>query len=95
MFPVPFSPGPGKELTLQYSLSRNADIELFVFSSDGQAVKKLSFSKGEEGGKEGLNKVSWDGVSNTGVRVGNGIYIATIIDREVRDVLGKIKLVVY
>jgi len=94
-FPAPFSPGPGKELTLQYSLSRNADIDIFVFSSDGQAVKKLSFFKGEEGGKEGLNKVSWDGISSTGTRVGNGIYIATIIDREVREVLGKIKLVVY
>jgi hypothetical protein len=94
-FPVPFSPGAGRELTLQYSLSRNADIEIFVFSSAGQAVKKLSFSKGEEGGKEGLNKVSWDGISNTGTRIGNGIYVATIIDREVRDVLGKIKLVVY
>ncbi len=94
-FPAPFSPGPGKEVTLQYSLSRSADIEIFVFSADGQAVRKLSFLKGEEGGREGLNKVNWDGIGGTGIRVGNGIYVATIIDREARNVLGKIKLVVY
>ncbi|KPJ68302.1 hypothetical protein AMJ44_06795 [candidate division WOR-1 bacterium DG_54_3] len=95
VFPVPFTPSPGKELNLQYSLSKNAEIEIYIVSSSGEIVKRLSASEGEEGGKEGLNKVGWDGKSEWGNYVGNGIYIATIISKADRDVLGKIKLVIY
>ena len=93
--PVPFSPGAGRTVTFQYTLSQDADVDIFIFSSAGEVLKKISFLKGEEGGRIGLNKVSWDGISNLGTRLGNGIYVATIIHQEDRSVLGKIKLVIY
>lgn len=94
-FPVPFRPSAGGDLTLQYSLSQDADINIYIASSSGEMVKKLSIPRGEEGAKAGMNKFGWDGRSDMGNYVGNGIYLATIVSREERKVLGKLKLVIY
>lgn len=94
-FPVPYSPVSGGDITLQYNLSQDADIDIYIFSSSGQAVKKLTFAKGDEGGKTGLNKVRWDAKTSLGRPAGNGIYVGTIINKEDHGVLGKIKLVIY
>ena len=95
VFPVPFKPSLGRELSLQYTLSENADIDIYIVSASGEIAKRLSVLNGEEGGKAGLNKVRWDGKTDWGNYIGNGIYVATIINKADRDVLGKIKLVIY
>jgi hypothetical protein len=94
-YPSPFNPSLGGELTLQYSLSQDADIDIYIISSSAQIVKRLSFSTGQEGGKSGLNKITWDGRSDLGGIAANGIYVATIIDKAVQKNLGKVKLVIY
>jgi len=93
-FPSPFAPGNGN-LTLQYSLSQNSDIEILIIGSNGQMITRLDFLSGAEGGRVGLNKISWNGRSNNGMFAGNGIYIAAIIGRETRQILSKAKLTLY
>jgi hypothetical protein len=94
-YPSPFNPSSGGGLTLQYALSQDADIDIIIVSSSLQIVKRLSFSSGQEGGKNGLNKAAWDGRSDLGGIAANGIYVATIIDKAGQKTLGKIKLVIY
>jgi hypothetical protein len=94
-FPSPFNPSSGGEVILQYSLSQDADIDIFVVSSSAQIIKRFSLSSGQEGGQAGLNKVPWDGRSALGGIAANGIYLASIIDKREHKTLGKIKLVVY
>jgi hypothetical protein len=66
-----------------------------VVDSSARRVKKFSVFKGEEGGKAGLNRITWDGKADMGTMAGNGIYLVTIIDRGAREILGKLKLVIY
>lgn len=94
-FPSPFKPAAGVPLTLQYTLTESADIDIYIFGSSIQIIKKLSAYKGEEGGKAGLNKITWDGRTDFGTIISNGIYLGTIVNREDQKVLGKVKIVVY
>ena len=93
-FPSPYKPSTGN-LTLQYTLSQDADIDILIFGSSIQVLKKLLLAKGAEGGRTGLNKVVWDGRTDFGSIISNGIYIATIIDRQSQTALGKVKITVY
>jgi len=95
VFPSPFRPAPGTLVTIQYTLSKSADIEINIYSASAQMVKKLLLYKDADGGKEGLNKITWDGMTDFGSLVGNGIYVGLIIDREKQQLLGKVKLVAY
>jgi hypothetical protein len=94
-YPSPFSIVRNKEVAIQYNLSADADIDIYIYSSSGEIVKRLTVQSGEEGGKLAANKVRWDGISDLGRIVGNGIYMGTIISRAQQKVLGKFKLVAY
>jgi flagellar hook assembly protein FlgD len=94
-FPSPYNPSSGSPVTLQYSLSQDADLNIFIFGSSGQIVKKLSALKGSEGGKAGQNKLTWDGRTDFGTIISNGIYVGTIVDKDSQQLLGKVKLVIY
>jgi len=94
-FPSPYNPAAGVPVTLQYTLTQSADIDIYIFGSSLQILKKLSAFKDGEGGRAGLNKIAWDGRTDFGTIISNGIYLATIVNREDQKVLGKIKIVVY
>lgn len=94
-YPSPFSRARNKEVAIQYNLSTAADIDIYIYSSSGEIVKKMTVQSGEEGGKAAANKVRWDGFSDLGRIIGNGIYMGTIISRAEKKVLGKFKLVAY
>ncbi|MFH1347592.1 MAG: putative Ig domain-containing protein [Candidatus Margulisiibacteriota bacterium] len=94
-FPSPYRPSTGGALTIQYTLSQSADIDIYVISSAGEVVKKLSFYKGSEGAKAGMNKASWNGITDRGAIISNGIYLVTIINKEEQNILDKLKLAVY
>jgi hypothetical protein len=95
VFPSPFNPSSGSNLTIQYSLSQDADIDIFIFGSSIAIIKKITTYKGLEGGRLGANKVVWDGRTDFGTIVSNGIYVGTLVDRNSQTVLGKMKLVIY
>jgi len=94
-FPNPYNPASGNPVYIQYTLTQGADIDLMIISSTGEILKKKQIYKGEEGGKPGLNKVAWDGRTELGRFAANGIYLATLVDRNERKILGKAKLTVY
>lgn len=95
-FPSPYSPtkNPGG-VYIQYTLSDNADIDIYIFSVSQKLVKKISCYSGQEGGSAGLNKVLWDGKMDTGPMIGNGIYVGTIVAKTQGKLLKKFKLNVF
>jgi len=78
-YPNPFNPNSGTATKIQYTLSVNAPINLIIFDITGHQVKRLNFSSGENGGRAGVNHVTWDGRAITGNITGNGMYIFEII----------------
>ena len=90
--PNPFSPLHGAT-TIYYKLSTNADITLFIFDISGNLVLKRKFAAGiEEGGKQGDNKVKWNGFTDFGEIASNGVYVYKIVAGN--NVIGKGKIIV-
>lgn len=94
-FPSPYNIISGGNITLQYSLSQSADIDVIIVGANGQIIKKLSVFAGEEGGKMGINKLLWDVKTDFGTPASSGIYIGAVIDKKNQGILGKIKIVIY
>ena len=77
-YPNPFD--PGKETTaIGYTLSKPVDITLSIFNLSGNLIAKNTYAAGSIGGKAGYNEVTWDGKSDSGAYVGNGLYVFLII----------------
>ncbi len=93
-YPSPYRQGSGN-LTLQYNLSQDADIDILIFGASIQILKKITIAAGAEGGRQGLNNVVWDGKTDFGTLISNGIYVATVVDRASQTPLGKVKVTVY
>ena len=94
-FPSPYSITKDGKVTIQYQLSKDADIQIVFASIAAQLVKTLVLEKGAEGGTAGVNKITWDGRTDRGPLAGNGIYLGTIISREDGRKLGSVKLTVF
>ena len=77
-FPNPFNAGT-QSTTLSYYLSRDANITLSIHDLSGMLVAKKDLSSGTSGGRAGYNEYIWDGKSDAGDVVGNGLYIYLII----------------
>lgn len=94
-YPSPFNPEKDKNMILQYTLSDNADIDIFIFNIAGEIDKKISVIAGQEGGLGQLNRVTWNGLTDQGTTVSSGVHLGNIIARDENKVLGKFKLTVY
>lgn len=94
-YPAPFSPTDHGQVWIQYTLSRDADIEIFIVSIAGETVTRIFRQSGSDGGSAGLNKVPWNGRNVAGEIVGNGVYVGTIISRDENRLLAKFKLTVF
>jgi len=90
--PTPFRPLSGERAQLVYTLSENADVTLYVYDMSGRIVMTKKASAGGDGGRAGYNAIEWNGRTDFGNIVGNGIFVFKIISggREI----GKGKLVV-
>lgn len=93
-YPSPFDPSRDHNVTIQYGLSNNADIDLTIIGADGTRVKRCILLSGTEGGSAGINKILWNGITDQGYQAGNAIYLGTIIAKEESKLLGKFKLTV-
>jgi len=93
-YPNPFDPGT-ESTNISYILSKPADIKLNIFDLAGNQIVKKSYSANQEGGRAGYNEVSWDGKSEGGNYVGNGIYIYLIIANGKVAQNGKGKITVF
>lgn len=95
VYPSPFNPVLQGEVKIQYKLSMQTDIEIALFGVDGSTIMRKRFHMGEAGAKKGLNTVSWDGRTEAGESVSNGIYSGIIIDRNENRILERFKIAVY
>lgn len=93
-YPSPFSSIRQKTCYIQYTLSKNANIEIYIADVTGQRVKRYVINSGEEGGSAGVNKISWDGTTDQGVQAGNAIYVGVIVARDENKLLEKFKLTI-
>ncbi len=91
-YPAPFKPLSGGMVTFSYSLSTNADVDLYMYDISGQIVMTKRFRSGGEGGKAGYNQFLWSGTTDFGKVAGNGIYVFKIINGG--RVIGTGKLVI-
>jgi hypothetical protein len=77
-YPNPFSPIKGTT-RIEYYLNEPAFVTLEIFDLSGRLVRKEKFSPGQVGGKEGFeNYFVWDGTTDSGVVIQNGVYILRI-----------------
>jgi hypothetical protein len=93
-WPSPFSITKDKTVTIQYTLSKNAPIEIVLTDISGVRSRNFIFEAGSEGGSAGLNKVTWNGRTDRSQLAGNGIYLGLIIARDEGRRLGSVKLTV-
>ena len=91
-FPSPYSISKNGTVTIQYELSKNANIQIVFADISGRLTRNFTFQSGQEGGSAGINKVTWDGRTDRGTLAGNGIYLGTIISRDDGRKLGTVKL---
>lgn len=91
-FPSPFSVKRDGKVVIQYKLSASSNVDIYLISVSGERVKKISVNSGEKGGRVGMNKVAWDGLTDQGTPVANGIYLGTIVSRDEYRLLGEFKL---
>lgn len=75
----PFNPlaGPTK---LTYSLSKDANISIYIFNIRGERVWEYSAAAGSNGGRVGANDVSWDGITFNAY-ASNGVYFVRLTAR--------------
>ncbi len=72
--PNPYNPNVG-DMTIQYQLSEEADVHLWLFAIDGEEQWSTRIEKGNEGARIGFNTVKWSGRNNFGERPANGAYV--------------------
>ena len=77
-YPNPFVP-PFESTKIYYLLEKNADTKIYIFNIANRLVQKISTSAGEEGGKIGANQVVWNGMSNFGEILPNGVYFCNVV----------------
>lgn len=97
-FPSPVRLRAQRSVTIQYGLSRDADIDIYIFDISARVVKKITCNSGQPGGQAGgtanPNKVTWNLQTDQGSLAGSGIYVFNIVDRGRNKVLGKGKLTI-
>jgi hypothetical protein len=93
-FPSPYSIIKDGTVSIQYELSANGSITVYLNSPTGEILKKWNFEAGTEGGSAGVNKITWDGRSDQGYQAGNAIYLGSILSRDENRMLAKYKLTI-
>ncbi|MEA3493727.1 MAG: hypothetical protein U9R38_05010 [Candidatus Margulisiibacteriota bacterium] len=89
------NPMQGNGTTFQYTLSKAANIEIYIFSPSAEIIKKIICPAGQPGGSSGKNKKSWDGQTNRGRYSANGILWVNIVSRDDGKAIGKMRLTVF
>ena len=81
--PVPFTPGAGAKLSINYILSKDSKVTVRVYSLSGQLVKEFVSLSGAEGGRGDTsgynNKIEWDGANGDGMTIASGVYLVRIV----------------
>ena len=87
------SSGPA---VLEYQLSKDADVTVFIFNMRGEKVWEYKASAGTSGGSAGINQVSWDGITAFRAYASAGVYFVhvTTIENGAIKTISKTKIAV-
>lgn len=77
----PFNPGTGPT-SFRYTLSKDADITLYVYNMRGERIWQRFYPAGSVGGQVGLNEVVWDGMTDFRSVVSFGVCILEVTTKE-------------
>ncbi|OGB89385.1 hypothetical protein A2625_07840 [candidate division WOR-1 bacterium RIFCSPHIGHO2_01_FULL_53_15] len=77
-YPNPYDPAAGNT-SIGYTLSKPSTITLTIHDLSGNMIVKKTYSSTENGGQAGYNTVTWNGQTDGGSVVGNGIYIYLVM----------------
>lgn len=88
-FPSPVHLRTDREAYIQYTLSKNGNVDIYFFDISARVVKKFVCNAGEEGGSAGVNKVKWNLITDQGSLIASGIYVFSLVDRDSGKLLGK------
>ncbi|MFH1683878.1 MAG: hypothetical protein ABIA67_03245 [Candidatus Margulisiibacteriota bacterium] len=88
-YPSPVHLQSATEAIIQYTLNKDMNVEIYMFDVTGRVVKRFSANEREEGGSAGVNKVTWNLVTDQGQKVSSGIYVFTLVNRDTKKLLGK------
>jgi len=91
--PNPFDPAR-EPTTIIYKLKKDTAVNVYLFSITGDLIWEDSFNAGHNGGKEGDNSVTWDGVSSFGEMLSNGVYLLHVVERSSGKTLAKGKIAI-
>jgi hypothetical protein len=89
-YPNPFSPSlssdPGAGGTyISYELSNDANVKIMIFDIMSTKLREINCTSGGTGGSAGYNEVYFNGLTDAGRALGNGIYIyLLVIDGQVK-----------
>lgn len=76
------------DLSVQYQLTEDADVAVWVYSISGELQWHHEVSEGESGGQTGLNTIEWNGKNNHGEWCANGPYVVYL---QAQNANGKVK----
>ncbi len=88
-FPSPLHLKTDREVNFQYTLSKNANVDIYIYDISARMVKKFVCNAGEEGGNAGVNKVKWNLQTDQGTLVASGIYVLTFVERDSGKLLAR------
>ncbi len=91
-YPLTFKPGQREKVVISYNLSIDSHIKLLIYSAAGDLIWSMEVEKGMAGGRQGFNKISWDGRGEFDRVVPNGLYHLRIVSGN--RVLGSGKFIV-
>lgn len=76
-YPNPFRAGEGT--MIGYGLSKDLDLEINIYNMFGNLVEKIMIVSGEEGGKQGYNRIKFMGTDASGSKLSAGAYFFFIL----------------
>jgi hypothetical protein len=91
--PNPFDPAREKT-TVIFNLSKDTDVNAYIFTITGDLIWKNNFMAGSSGGKAGENSFTWDGISNFGEMMSNGVYLLHLVERVTGRTVAKGKIAI-
>jgi len=91
--PSPFDPDKDPYGRFWYWLTEDEDTKIYIVDLSGSIIWKKEFSAGAMGGKQGENRVDWDGKNDWGSKVADGVYLYKIIQGEKVIAQGKIAII--
>lgn len=77
----PFNPHAGST-KLKYTLTKDADIVIYIFNMRGERMWEYRAPAGTAGGTVGANEVAWDGITAFKAFASTGVYFVHVTAKE-------------